>query len=187
MDHLLVIAPSGGISEGTLQSLRTTGWRITVTADVVSAKQVLRKDRIAGVMVDFKNDHDPERLKIVRFVQEFCPETMVIMLHSLINTISPMDGPKLVQTLDTVDGVRPQAQKHASLDQYQLSPAQRRIAELVAQAYPNREIARQLNIKNQSVRNELSKIFRKMGIWNRVELALLLRNGRDLNPAPLLS
>ena len=55
-------------------------------------------------------------------------------------------------------------------------------AELVAQAYPNREIARRLKIKEQSVRNELSRIFRKMGVWNRVELALLMRNGPAEEP-----
>ena len=60
--------------------------------------------------------------------------------------------------------------------QNNLTPWQKRIAELVAQAYPNREIARKLQIKEQSVRNELSRIFKKMGVWNRVELALLMRN-----------
>jgi hypothetical protein len=27
------------------------------------------------------------------------------------------------------------------------------------------------------VRNEVSRIFKKMGVWNRVELALLMRDG----------
>jgi hypothetical protein len=54
----------------------------------------------------------------------------------------------------------------------------------VAQAYPNREIAQRLKIKEQSVRNELSRIFRKMGIWNRVELALLLRKGEQQGDTP---
>src|SRR4029077_10443678 len=73
--------------------------------------------------------------------------------------------------------VRSQVVPH-ELDLYNLSPAQKRIAELVAQAYPNREIARRLKIKEQSVRNELSRIFKKMGVWNRVELALLMRDGK---------
>jgi DNA-binding NarL/FixJ family response regulator len=142
----------------------------------VSAKHFLQKGGIAAIMVDLKTDHDPERLKILRFVHEFCPNTMVIMLHGAANAVANLTGTKLVQTLDTVGDAVSQAQKSASLDLYRLSPAQKRIAELVAQAYPNREIARRLKIKEQSVRNELSRIFRKMGIWNRVELALLLRN-----------
>lgn len=182
MDHLLVLASPSGIPESLLQSLRSAGWRITVTADIVSAKQLLQKGEVAGVMVDLKTDHDPERLKILRFVQEFCPNTMVIMLHSSINAVTQIAGTKLVQTMDTIGEVRPMAQKSASLDLYRLSPAQKRIAELVGQAYPNREIAKKLHIKEQSVRNELSRIFRKMGIWNRVELALLLRKQEE--PVP---
>jgi DNA-binding CsgD family transcriptional regulator len=175
MDHLLVVASPNGIPEGILQSLRLAGWRITVTADIVSAKQLVQKGGVAGVMVDLKTDHDPERLKILRFVHEFCPNTMVIMLHSGVNSVTQIAGAKLVQTLDSIGDAHPVPQRSPSLDLYHLSPAQKRIAELVAQAYPNREIARKLKIKEQSVRNELSRIFRKMGIWNRVELALLLR------------
>ena len=144
-----------------------------MTADITSAKQLLQKGSIAGVIVDLNADHDPERLKILRFVHEFCPNTMVMMLHSGLDGVANLAGTKLVQTLDTVSDARPRST--ACLDLYRLSPAQKRIAELVAQAFPNREIARKLKIKEQSVRNELSRIFRKMGIWNRVELALLMR------------
>jgi DNA-binding CsgD family transcriptional regulator len=60
-----------------------------------------------------------------------------------------------------------------------LSPAQRRISLLVAQAHPNREIARRLKIEEQSVRNELSRIFKKMHVRNRVELALWMKEGQS--------
>lgn len=182
MDHLLVVASPNGIPDGILQSLRLAGWRITVTADIISSKQILQRGGIAGVMVDLKTDHDPERLKILRFVHEFCPNTMVIMLHSNANSVVQIAGTKLVQTLDSIGDARPEPQRSPSLDLYHLSPAQKRIAELVGQAYPNREIARKLKIKEQSVRNELSRIFRKMGIWNRVELALLLRKQEAVAP-----
>lgn len=175
MDHLLIVASPNGVPDSILQSLRLAGWRLTVTADIVSAKQLLQKGGVAAIMLDLKVDHDPERLKILRFVHEFCPNTMVIMLHSSLNSVVNLAGAKLVETLDAVGDAMFQSHKPVSLDLYRLSPAQKRIADLVAQAYPNREIARKLKIKEQSVRNELSRIFRKMGIWNRVELALLLR------------
>ena len=53
-----------------------------------------------------------------------------------------------------------------------LNRTQKRIAELVAQGYANRQIASRLNLREQSVRNEVSRIFKKTGIANRVELAL---------------
>ena len=174
MDHLLVLASPNGIPESTLQSLRSAGWRITVTADIVSAKGILQKAGIAGVIVDLKAGHDPERLKILRYVHEFCPNTMVVMLQGDNHTLAQGPSTNLTETLDTMDDARVDA-RSKSLALYHLTPAQQRIADLVGQAYPNREIAKRLKIKEQSVRNELSRIFRKMGIWNRVELALLMR------------
>jgi DNA-binding CsgD family transcriptional regulator len=175
MDHLLVVASSKGIPESILQSLRLAGWGITVAADITSAKQLLQKRNVAGVIVDLSTNHDPERLKILRFVHEFCPNTMVMMLHSGMDAAAYPPGASLVETLDAMGDAGPRLQSDGTRDLHHLSPAQRRIAELVAQAFPNREIARKLKIKEQSVRNELSRIFRKMGIWNRVELALLMR------------
>jgi DNA-binding CsgD family transcriptional regulator len=184
MDHLLVVASPNGVPDNILQALRLAGWRLTVTADIISAKHLLHKGGIAAVMVDLKGDHDPERFKILRFVHEFCPETMVIMLHSAGDAVHNVTGTKLVQTLDTLEDTVSHPHKATALDLHHLSPAQKRIAELVAQAYPNREIAQRLKIKEQSVRNELSRIFRKMGIWNRVELALLLRKGEQQGETP---
>jgi DNA-binding NarL/FixJ family response regulator len=52
------------------------------------------------------------------------------------------------------------------------SPRQLRVIQLVAQGLKNREIARELGIGEHVVRNYLSKIYDKIGVSNRVELAL---------------
>lgn len=178
MDHLLVVPLKQGVPENFLDSLRQAGWRVSVTSDLLRAKQLLQQGDVAGVVLEFNSaaGHDPERFKVLRFIHEFCPGTLVIMLNSGGEAFTAADT-GLVQALNSVDDVRSEAEPHI-LDLYNLSPAQKRIAELVAQAYPNREIARRLRIKEQSVRNELSRIFKKMGVWNRVELALLMRNGQ---------
>jgi DNA-binding CsgD family transcriptional regulator len=167
-----------GVPESFLNSLRQAGWRISVTADVLRAKQLLQQGDVAGVVLEFNSaTHDPDRFKVLRFVHEFCPGTLVIMLNSGAEAFTAA-GTGLVKALNSMEDVRSEAEPHV-LELYNLSPAQKRIAGLVAQAYPNREIARRLRIKEQSVRNELSRIFKKMGVWNRVELALLMRD----NPA----
>lgn len=177
MDHLLVVPLQQGVPESFLNSLRQAGWRVTVTADVLRAKQLLQQGDVAGIMLEFNPANpDSERFKVLRFVQEFCPGTLVIMLNSGADPFTTAST-GLVQSLNSAEDARSEAEPHM-LDLYNLSPAQKRIAELVAQAYPNREIARRLKIKEQSVRNELSRIFKKMGVWNRVELALLMRNGQ---------
>jgi DNA-binding NarL/FixJ family response regulator len=53
-----------------------------------------------------------------------------------------------------------------------LSRRQRRVVELVAHGLKNREIATELGIGVFVVRNYLSAIYDKIGVSNRVELAL---------------
>jgi DNA-binding NarL/FixJ family response regulator len=52
------------------------------------------------------------------------------------------------------------------------SRRQLRVIELVAQGLKNKEIAKELRISEQVVRNHLGKIYDKIGVSNRVELAL---------------
>ncbi|HXB22652.1 MAG TPA: helix-turn-helix transcriptional regulator [Candidatus Solibacter sp.] len=179
MDQLLVLPMEHGISEQLLGSLRQAGWRITVTVDIVRAKQLLQKGDIAALVLESNpSRHDVDRMKILRFVQEFCPSTLVILLYGGTNMVVSPAERHLVEALNSA-GDPTKLEARPAHDLYQLSPAQKRIAELVAQAYPNKEIARILKIKEQSVRNELSRIFKKMGVWNRVELALLMRKDQE--------
>ena len=57
-------------------------------------------------------------------------------------------------------------------DKLQPSPRQQHIIELVAKGLKNREIAKQMGIAEQVVRNYLTLIYDKIGVSNRVELAL---------------
>jgi two-component system, NarL family, response regulator DegU len=53
---------------------------------------------------------------------------------------------------------------------------------LVAEGLPNRDIARQLNLTEHTVRNYLFRIFNKLGTSNRLELALYVIKQREANP-----
>jgi DNA-binding CsgD family transcriptional regulator len=186
MNHLLVVPLNEGVPESFLNSLRQAGWRISVTSDPPRAKQLLQKGDIDGVIIEFgPSGFAPERLKVLRCVHEFCPNALIVMLNSGAQAFTG-SGANLVRELNMMDDTRCEAEPR-TLDLYHLSPAQKRIAQLVAQAYPNREIARRLKIKEQSVRNEISRIFKKMGVWNRVELALLMRNGNADAPEAQVS
>jgi DNA-binding NarL/FixJ family response regulator len=52
------------------------------------------------------------------------------------------------------------------------SRRQLRVIELVAQGFKNKEIAKELRIGEHVVRNYLGKIYAKIGLSNRVELAV---------------
>jgi|SRR5215510_11963704 len=65
--------------------------------------------------------------------------------------------------------------KKRLVDRYgtrRLSRRQWRVVELVAQGLKNREIAEELGIGEYVVRNYVSKIYQKIGVSSRVELAL---------------
>lgn len=52
-----------------------------------------------------------------------------------------------------------------------LTPAERRVAALVAEGHPNRRIGQILNLSEKTVRNYLSSVLAKLGLANRTELA----------------
>ena len=52
------------------------------------------------------------------------------------------------------------------------SERERRVIELVAQGLKNREVADAIGTTEHVVKNYLRIIYDKLGLWNRVELAL---------------
>lgn len=52
-----------------------------------------------------------------------------------------------------------------------LSERQMKIASLVAAGYSNRDIAQELGLGEQIVKNVVHSLFDRLGVWNRVELA----------------
>jgi two-component system nitrate/nitrite response regulator NarL len=53
-----------------------------------------------------------------------------------------------------------------------LSPREREIVALIAQGFRNKEIAERLEISDQTVKNQVSKIFDRLGASNRLDVAL---------------
>ena len=54
-----------------------------------------------------------------------------------------------------------------------LTPAEQRIAELVARGSTNREVAAELVVAVHTVEAALTQVYRKLGVQSRTELALL--------------
>jgi DNA-binding NarL/FixJ family response regulator len=52
------------------------------------------------------------------------------------------------------------------------SPRQKQVIELVAQGLKNSEVADAIGTTQHVVKNHLRVIYDKLGLWNRVELAL---------------
>ena len=63
------------------------------------------------------------------------------------------------------------------------SEREQRVIELVAQGLKNRDIARSIGTTEHVVKNYLRVIYDKLGLWNRVELALWYEARRFENAA----
>ena len=66
-----------------------------------------------------------------------------------------------------------------------LSKREKEVATLVAAGFSNREISRQLNLSEHTIKNYLFHVFEKLGISSRVELVLYARE-REGNDSHLL-
>jgi DNA-binding NarL/FixJ family response regulator len=53
-----------------------------------------------------------------------------------------------------------------------LSPRERQIVTFIADGCSNQDIAARLSLRIQTVKNHLSRIYRKLGVPNRVQLAV---------------
>ena len=60
-----------------------------------------------------------------------------------------------------------------------LTTRELQIANAVAEGRGNREIATQLGITEQTVKNHLTSIFEKLGVHSRLQLALLMFRERN--------
>jgi len=63
-----------------------------------------------------------------------------------------------------------------------LTPREEQVVALIAASMINRDIARELNISEHTVKKYLFRIFDKLGLSSRVELAVYTMNQRSSQP-----
>ena len=73
--------------------------------------------------------------------------------------------------------------KRVATDTHPLTAREREVVGLVAQGRKNREIAQQLCITEQTVKNHLQSIFDKLGASNRYEATRRLAHLYEYSPA----
>ncbi len=77
----------------------------------------------------------------------------------------------------------PHSNGKPSRERAQLSQREREIIILIAQGYKNKEIAEKMFITEQTVKNHLHNVFDKLGVSDRLELALYaIHNSLHLKP-----
>jgi DNA-binding NarL/FixJ family response regulator len=83
--------------------------------------------------------------------------------HTHVSSIVHADG--------AVEAEPPMSQLH-------LAPREREVVRLVIEGYSNDQIAERMQIRRQTVKNHLSRIYARCGVATRVQLAIFaLREG----------
>ncbi len=82
--------------------------------------------------------------------------------------------------LDALGAVSPLRSTPASTEHQVLTAREQQIANLVVQGFSNRDISRKLNLSEHTVKNYLFRIFDKLGISTRVELAMYMVGRREI-------
>ena len=75
-------------------------------------------------------------------------------------------------TAEVIDAFKKSAESGSRREKPLLSDREKEIVQLVAQGFRNREIGEKLFISEQTVKNHLHNIFDKLGVSDRLELAL---------------
>lgn len=77
-----------------------------------------------------------------------------------------------VEQVKTGLATPPFSDSHPSADYLKLSRTENRIAYLACKGLPAKEIGRQLSITEKSVRNQLSSIYKKVGVRKQIQLCI---------------
>lgn len=65
----------------------------------------------------------------------------------------------------------------------QLTPREAEVLRLVAEGHSNKEIARQADMQEKTVKHHMTRILQKLNVRNRTEAAMILRGDRTQRPA----
>jgi DNA-binding NarL/FixJ family response regulator len=85
-------------------------------------------------------------------------------------------------TAEVIDAFKKSSESGQRRETPLLSDREKEVVQLVVQGFHNREIGEKLFICEQTVKNHLHNIFDKLGISDRLELALYAINHRLIDP-----
>ncbi len=101
---------------------------------------------------------------------------LVKVIHEVMNGGCWVDRSVVADLVQTLRQGAPAARQPASDDYFGLTERQREIVAAVVDGFTNRDIARHFSISEQTVKHHLTSIFEKVGVENRLELALFAMN-----------
>lgn len=156
---------------------------LTVEERLLAIKQIASKVEKLVVMSDELSE--TEAFKVMQFgAAGYChylaaPEQLV-EIAAVVSRGGLWIGAQLMQKLLTVTAGAHQSESQAALVAEEvlsnLTPRERMVAIEVGKGATNKEIATRLEITERTVKAHISVIFEKLGVRDRVQLALFINN-----------
>ncbi|MGH9573615.1 MAG: response regulator [Candidatus Acidiferrales bacterium] len=143
----------------------TTGTRVIVLTAAEDDRDVVRAMRLGARGVVLKQSASDLLLKSIRKVADG-----EIWLDNRM-------------TAEVIDAFKKSSEAGSRREKPLLSDREKEIVQLVAQGFRNREIGEKLFISEQTVKNHLHNIFDKLGVSDRLELALYAIHHRLIDQA----
>ena len=143
----------------------TTPTRVIVLTAAEDDRDVVRAMRLGARGVALKQSASDLLVKSIRKVQDG-----EIWLDNRM-------------TAEVIDAFKKSAESGQRREKPLLSDREKEIVQLVAQGFRNREIGEKLFISEQTVKNHLHNIFDKLGVSDRLELALYAIHHRLIDQA----
>jgi two-component system, NarL family, nitrate/nitrite response regulator NarL len=143
----------------------TTQTRVIVLTAAEDDRDVVRAMRLGARGVVLKQSASDLLLKSIRKVSEG-----EIWLDNRM-------------TAEVIDAFKKSSESGQRREKPLLSDREKEIVQLVAQGFRNREIGEKLFISEQTVKNHLHNIFDKLGVSDRLELALYAIHHRLIDQA----
>jgi DNA-binding NarL/FixJ family response regulator len=142
-----------------LRAITTTGAevRTILLCSAISAKQVLEALQLGARGVVLK-----------KRVAELIPALGAVMRGQY--WIESRSVSNVVQIVEQLGAANPQPAQSQS--RFGLTARETEIVSFITQGYMNRDIAKSLSITEETVKRHLTNIFNKVGMSNRLELAL---------------
>ena len=109
--------------------------------------------------------------------KEAPPETLISALHKAYRGETFLEGRPRAPGADSLRAAPPQEAEEA------LTAREMEIISLIAQGFPNKEIAARLCLSEQTIKNKLRTVFDKLGVSDRLELALYAIHHRLFSPS----
>ncbi|MFK3980691.1 response regulator [Micromonospora sp. NPDC050397] len=153
-----VALPDGDGVEATARIVRSRPEAYVLMLTMADDEEVVSRSLRAGARGYVLKDTDPD--------------TVVDALRTVAGgglVLGPRIGPAVLTTLQ-----RQPVELPAPFDQ--LTPRERDILRYLAAGEPNARIARRFGLSEKTIRNQVSALFAKLGVADRVQAALLARD-----------